>query len=215
MVKGVFMWFISIFSREVKIMKKHTTRYLAYVAVLTAMAFGLMVFPHLPILPAPANFLKLDFADVPVVFAGLIFGPIAAVITAGLKIALYLICGFSDTLGVGELSNLIVSLTFALTISILFNIKRNKITLLIAFVSSIVVVICVAMFSNKFIIVPLYIRLLELPQFLVDYVLSDAYILGAVPLFNFIKFELQALIGFMLYKSLEKVLPKFSTCPKS
>ena len=195
-------------------MKRHTTRYIAYVAVLTAMAFGLMIFPHFPILPAPANFLQFDFADVPIVFAGLIFGPIAAVTTAVLKITLYFICGLSSTGGAGELSNLIVSITFALSISLIYNIRRNKVTLLIAFAASIGIEICVAIFSNRFIIVPLYIKILELPPFLVDYILSDAYILYAVPLFNFIKFGLQALIGFTLFKSLEKALPKFTLKPK-
>ena len=204
------MFFISIFSREIKLMKKYTTRYIAYVAVLTAMAFALMIFPHLPILPA-FSFLEFDFADVPIAFAGLVFGPIAAVITAVLKVALYFICGFSKTSGVGELSNLIVSLAFGLSVSIIYNIRRTKGTLIAAFISGIIIEVIIAMLSNWFIIVPLFIKLNEAYAFLK----SAEYIFAGVLPFNLIKFGAQAMIGFMLFKSVEKALPfKTETKPR-
>ena len=48
----------------------HTrTQRLTLIAILSALSFGLMLFPQLPLIPG-ADFLKLDFSIVPVLIAG-------------------------------------------------------------------------------------------------------------------------------------------------
>ncbi|WP_459523930.1 ECF transporter S component [Leuconostoc lactis] len=69
----------------------HTrTQRLTLIAILSAMSFGLMLFPQLPLIPG-ADFLKLDFSIVPVLIAGYWIGLTAALWTVILRTLLKLI----------------------------------------------------------------------------------------------------------------------------
>ncbi|WP_252895245.1 ECF transporter S component [Fructilactobacillus florum] len=82
-----------------------------FVAVLAAIAYLLMFisFPVLPYVP----FLKLDFADIPILIGLFMLGPSAAVETTVLKLFLYwMTMGFSVIELIGLSSSLVVSLVF-------------------------------------------------------------------------------------------------------
>ena len=198
-----------MFSREIKLMKKQPTRYIVFIAVLIAMSLVFMLFLHFPILPA-YSFLKMDFADVPVAFAGLMFGPVSAVIVAVLKVALYLLVKGTDSACIGELSNVICALAFGLSVSLIYHSKRNVLTLCLAFIGGVLIEVTVSVFSNWFIILPLYVKAGFFPAVAV----TTKLLFSGIMAFNFIKFGLQATIGFMLFKSLEKALP-FKTVKKT
>ena len=66
------------------------TQKLTLIAILSAISFGLMLFPQVPIIPG-ASFLKLDFSIVPIIIAGYWIDISAAMWTVVLRTLLKLI----------------------------------------------------------------------------------------------------------------------------
>ncbi len=89
------------------------------VAMLSAVAFVLMLFFEFSLLPAPYDYLKMDFSEVPAVIGGIFFGPVYAVIIELLKNVLQLLIkGMGTQMGFGNLMNFIVGCAFAVPFSI-------------------------------------------------------------------------------------------------
>lgn len=100
-----------------------TATRVAYLAVFTALAFILRLPPfEFMIFPA-VDFLKMDFSNTFVMIAGFALGPVAGVIVGVLKELLYGL-SFSQTVGIGELANVLFILAYALLPSIIY--KRHK-----------------------------------------------------------------------------------------
>ncbi len=193
---------MSIFSREIKLMKKRPTQYIVFIAVLSAISLVFMIFLHFPVLPG-FPYLKLDFADMPVAVAGLMFGPIGVAITAVMKVGLYLLVKGTDSAFIGELSNLICALAFGLSVSLIYHSKESIGSLIMAFIFGVVIEAAVAVFSNWFIILPMYIN----AGFLPAAEKTAETLFAGIMAFNLIKFSIAAAIGFTLYKAVERVLP--------
>lgn len=66
------------------------TQHLTLIAILSAISFGLMLFPQVPLIPG-ADFLKLDFSIVPVLLAGYWLNVTAAMWVVILRTVLKLI----------------------------------------------------------------------------------------------------------------------------
>jgi len=60
--------------------KLFSTRTLAFLGVLGALSIALVTFIHFPIFPPPVTFLEYDPADIPLLMAGFMFGPIPGVL---------------------------------------------------------------------------------------------------------------------------------------
>ena len=90
---------------------------IVYVGILSAVATVLMIFPHFPIFPAPADFLDVDFSDVPALLASVTINPVAGVIVVLIKNLFHLLQ--TKTFAVGELSNLILGSVYALSVGVL------------------------------------------------------------------------------------------------
>jgi len=103
-----------------------TTKFIANVAILSAVAFVLMMFDF-PLLFIAPSFYKLDFSEVSVLIGGFAFGPWAAVFIEAVKIILKLLFKPTETMFVGELANFIICpagviediLAFSLHVSLL------------------------------------------------------------------------------------------------
>ena len=68
---------------------KLSTKQIAFVGLLSALASVLMFFPHIPILGA-FPFLKADFSDVPALMAALTIHPLIGVLVELIKNAIHL-----------------------------------------------------------------------------------------------------------------------------
>ena len=103
--------------------KKYNVRSIALMAVLGALSAVLMAvnFP----LPFAPPFLKFDIAEAPGLFAGFFMGPGAASVVIVLKNLLKLVLQGSDTMYVGELSNIIGSLGFTLPAAFIYQHRRD------------------------------------------------------------------------------------------
>lgn len=76
-----------------------TTRNIAKIAILSAIAFVLMLI-EFPVPFAP-SFYKLDFSEIAVLMGGFAMGPLAAAVIEALKVTLNLLFNGTITMGVG------------------------------------------------------------------------------------------------------------------
>ena len=100
-----------------------TATRISYLAVFTALSFILRL-PWFEFYIIPAvSFLKVDFSGVFVLIAGFSLGPVAGVVVSILKELIYAL-SFSQSIGVGELANIIIMLPFILIPTIWY--KKHK-----------------------------------------------------------------------------------------
>ena len=132
------------------------------IAMLSAIAFVLMLweFPVAPI-PAAAH-LKMDLSDIPALFGAIVFGPMAGVIIEFIKNALeLLIKGMGTQMGFGNMMNFIVGCAFIVPFTLIFGSLRkkfteNKVVILSCIVGAISIVL-IGIGANYF-ITPLFFK---------------------------------------------------------
>ncbi|CAM3064996.1 MULTISPECIES: ECF transporter S component [Leuconostoc] len=134
------------------------TQKLTLIAILSAISFGLMLFPQVPIIPG-ASFLKLDFSIVPIIIAGYWIDISAAMWTVVLRTLLKLILANE---GVNTYLGLPVNLVAVIIFSVIMlwimpyvtskNIGRSLLAILLATIG----MTGSAVIMNWFVAVPLY-----------------------------------------------------------
>ena len=167
------------------------------IAIMTALSLVLSEFPKIPIF-----FLDVDFSDVPIIFSAFYIHPLTAVLIALVKNLVGLTT--STTMFVGELSNFLLSCLYSLTASCMFMKSRNKPKTVVSSLIAILAVTVGAMFSNYFMMLPLYINLYGLGA--LQGLSKSAFIFTVILPFNLAKFGLQTGVFLALYFSLYKVL---------
>lgn len=180
--------------------KFFNTYNLVFIAIMTALSLVLSEFPKIPIF-----FLKVDFSDVPIIFSAVHIHPLAGVFIALVKNLVGL--ASTSTMFVGELSNFILSCAYCLVASLLFYYsKRTKLKIAISSVIAALAATIVALATNYFIMIPLYIKLYGL-SVLQGYS-KAGFIFSIILPFNLIKFGLETAVFLGLYFGLYKVLHK-------
>ncbi len=97
------------------------------IAMLSTIAFVLMLleFPVAPI-PAAAH-LKMDLSDIPALFGAIIYGPGAGVIIELIKNVLEMVLkGFGTQMGFGNLMNFLVGCAFIVPFSLVYHTFKKK-----------------------------------------------------------------------------------------
>lgn len=172
---------------------------MAYIAVFTALAYILyMPFLEFWIIPA-VPFLKIDFSNSFVMIAGFSLGPIAGVIVGVLKEILHALT-FSQTVGVGELANVIVMLPYVLIPSIIYKKHKGIKTVLITLAIGCIVQTVWSFPVNCLITFPFFLQSFEGGMAMY---LDNWY---WVVLFNFVKTVLITAAVLLLYKPLSKLI---------
>ena len=179
------------------IKKYFTTKSLTTIAVFVALGYGLS-WLEFPIFP-PAPFLKLDFTNVITLLCGYMFGPIGAIIVEGVKQLLILLT-HSDTAGVGQLANFLMTTAFVLPPSLLYKFKKGKTWVVIGMAVGSVMQIGVALLCNRYITFPLYVGDSAKGMFASLWV----YVLA----FNAVKTVVISVITFLVYKRIGRLLDK-------
>lgn len=168
-------------------------RIITRVSILGAIGFLLMML-EFPILPF-ANFLKLNFSDVPALLAAFSMGPFAGLAVVLLENLLHLFVTNSG--GVGELANFLVSGTLVLTAGAIYRIYHTRRGAIYSLLIGSVCMLVGAMAANFFILFPLYMPGAPAASRL-------PLIWSAVLPFNAIKAVLVSLIILFLYKPLSQ-----------
>ncbi len=189
------------------------TRAIAKAAVLGAVAFVLMLleFP-LPIAP---SFYKMDFSEAAVLMGGFALGPAYAVIIEALKVALNLIFQGTITMGVGEMANFLIGISFTVPAAYMYS--RNK-TLKTAIKGMAVGTLCMmaaGVLLNYFVLLPAYVALAHFPmeaiigagQAIFPFIQNKfTFVMACVTPFNLIKGILVSVVTRLLYKRLSPIL---------
>ena len=175
-----------------------TAKKVATMAVFTALSLTVSLFDF-PLFPT-ALFLELDFGNVFILLIAFLFGPVEGGMVCITKELLHI--PFGSTGGVGELANILITLSYILVPSLVYRFKKG---LKVVVPSLLVGVICMciaALFVNRYINFPLYMG--EKAQTMFD---SLWYIIVA---FNLIKGVAISVITCLLYKTLSKLYTKFN-----
>lgn len=196
---------------------KFTTQILCFVGLFGALSAILMMF-KIPLFFAPA-FMKLDFAELPCILGGFMFGPIPGIAIVCVKLLLNILINGSDSMYVGEISNLLLSSTYVLTASLLYRGHKTKKRAATALVISIVVTSVVSVLSNTFFTFPAYATVYGMSMEsivgmagAINPLVKDVttmMIFSVFP-FNIVKFGIVSLITFLVYKKLHIFIKKIT-----
>ncbi|MCA1031264.1 ECF transporter S component [Bacillus timonensis] len=111
----------------------------------------MMVDFPLPLLP---TFLKVDFSDLPALFAALLFSPIAGIIVEGIKNLLHFLMGSGDP--IGAFANFFAGLMFILPVSYFYHRFKNVKSVVSGLITGTVVMAVGMSFLNYFVLLPAY-----------------------------------------------------------
>lgn len=196
---------------------KFTTQIICFVGLFAALSAVLMMF-KIPLFFAPA-FMKLDFAELPCILGGFMFGPIPGVAIVVLKLLINLLLNGTDSMYVGEISNLLLSSTYVLTASLLYRGHKTKKRAAISLLVSVLMTSFVSVISNTFFTFPAYATVYGMSmESIVGMAsainplvkdVSTMMIFSVFP-FNLVKFGLVSAITFLVYKKLHIFIKKIS-----
>ncbi len=134
-------------------------RALCVTGIMSALGALLMLveFPLPMLIPA---FIKMDFSELPALITTYAFGPAYGVGVCFLKNVLHLISG--STMGIGELSNFVLGSVFVLIAGLFYKKKKTKKSAVLGAAVGSLVTAIVCVFTNYFIVYPLYCKVLGL-----------------------------------------------------
>lgn len=194
---------------EIKTKKVLTTKNLTMIAMFSAISAVLMVFEiQLPFSP---SFVKFDFSDLPVMLGGFLIGPFAGGIIAFMKILLHFLLNGTTSFFVGDLSNLLLTLSFVLPASFIYQQKKTKKTAIQGLLVSIICTSLLAIIFNLFLVFPLYLKVLNLKMVdlinmihVVNPLVKDVFTMIVFSLlpFNLFKYSIVSMITMLSYKKL-------------
>ncbi len=197
-------------------MKKLNVKEIALIGILGGMAGVLMLFrTPIPFMPP---FMDFDLASLPEMIGGFALGPIAAVFIVLVKILVKLALVGTNSMFTGELSNIILSLSYVLPAVFIYNRHKSKRSALYGMLSGSLICALAAVLTNVFIIIPFYVNLygmttadiIMMCQAVNPYVTDMLMlaILGIVP-FNLIKCAAASVITLLLYKKISPLMKNF------
>lgn len=194
---------------EIMTKKVLTTKNLTMIAMFSAISAVLMVFEiQLPFSP---SFVKFDFSDLPVMLGGFLIGPFAGGIIVFMKILLHFLLNGTTSFFVGDLSNLLLTLSFVLPASFIYKQKKTKKTTIQGLLVSIICTSLLAIIFNLFLIFPLYLKVLNLKMVdlinmihVVNPLVKDVFTMIVFSLlpFNLFKYSIVSMITMLSYKKL-------------
>lgn len=180
------------------------------VGVLSAVAAILFLIPGIPIFPP---IYKLDFSTLPPLLGGFAMGPVAGVVITFIKAAIG--CITSDSQGVGELADFLVSSALVVSASLIYRRNRTLKGALIGMGVGIVLMTAVGALANYYVLIPFYQNVRGIPveaivgmmKAIVPAIdsLWDMILMVTVP-FNLIKGTVLCVITGLLYKRLSRFL---------
>jgi riboflavin transporter FmnP len=194
-------------------MKLNSTKVLTRIAILSAVAFILMLFEFpLPFLP---SFYKMDFSETAVLIGGFALGPGAAAAIEALKILLNLLFQGTTTAYVGEIANFIVGCALCVPAAIIYRKQKTKQTAEKGMLVGSLVMIAAGVIMNYLVLLPAYSYFYHLPMdTLIGFgsklipAIHDrlSFVLLATAPFNAIKALLVCVVTMIVYKRISPIL---------
>lgn len=136
---------------------RFTTAYIAKVAILTAISFILYAFAKFPLPFMFPGFLEIQISELPALLAGFSMGPVSACIVIVLKCLFKL--AMSHTGNVGELTDILLGISFVLPASVIYQLHKDKKHALIGLAVGSAILTVLSLVVNRFISIPFYAKL--------------------------------------------------------
>ena len=182
-------------------MQNSKTKKLVILAMMSALAYLVMVFIRIPVVA----FLKYEPKDIIITIAGFIFGPLEAFLCS-LVVSLIEMFTVSDTGWIGAVMNLVSTCSFACTAALIYKKRHTLKGAIIGLVAGVGVMVVVMLLWN-FILTPIY---MGYPREAVAAMLPTVFL----P-FNLLKGGLNAAITMLVYKPVVISLRKADLIPAS
>ena len=193
------MKFLIWYNRQMKLNLKN----MVLVSILGAISGVLMLFKFpLPIAP---TFMKMDFSDSVLIIGGFLTGPVYSLIMIFIKWIVKLIITSTSTAYAGELSGLILNISFILPMSYFYSKNKTKKTAIILMIIFSITTSLIAIFTNVYMIFPLYglsgNAIVGPFKVLFPFVDSvwQVMLISILP-FNLMKIAINSIIALVLYK---------------
>ena len=133
---------------------KFTARKLVMIAIFGALSYVLMLFKFpLPFMPP---FMDFDLAGIPELLGTFLLGPVSGIFIVLIKLLIKLATVGTASMFTGEIQNFILSLSFILPASLIYQRSTNKKTALKGMLAGTALVTFVACLSNVYFIIPFY-----------------------------------------------------------
>lgn len=197
---------------QVNLQTSLRTRTLTRVAMLSVIAAILMYF-KVPLAFVAPNFMKVDISDVPILLGAFAMGPVYGILISALKNVLHLLLEGTDTGCVGELSNFIVSSTFAVVAALIYRRHRTFKGAMVALTFGVLGMTCLAIVSNYFFIFPIYSKFMPMEAIIhmghaITAKITDLWsmMVYAVLPFNLLKGFITSAVTMLLYKKISPIL---------
>ncbi len=190
--------------------KTVSTKLIARVGVLGAIAALLFLIPGIPIVPP---IYKLDFSTVPVLLGGFSLGYVPGLLILLIKDLVGLTN--SSSMGVGELADFLASAAMMLTAVAIYRRFHSRRGALIGLIAGTAVMTAVAALVNYFILIPFYVAVMNMPAEAIVSMIGKVIpavdslpklIAFATTPFNLLKGVVLSAITFLLYKRLSPLL---------
>ena len=189
-------------------MKKiFSTKNVAGMAVFTALSFVTYLL-EIPIFAStPASFLKLDFSNVFVMLAGFMYGPIPAILITIAKELIHITVG--TTGGVGELANIIMTISYVLVPSIVYYYKKGIKGVLLTLLIACIIQTGISLLVNRYINFPFFTG--SVP-FVITNTSENLFtsLWTYILLFNVIKTIAISVVTIVLYKRVSYIFKKIN-----
>lgn len=192
---------------------KTSIRYMARIAVLTAIASVLMLL-EMPLWFAP-GFYKLDISEAVILMGGFAMGPGAAILIEFLKNLINILLNGTTTAYIGELANFITGCSFVVPAALIYKYHKNKKGALISMVVGSLSLMLIGSLLNYFVLIPAFSQFYNLPieniismGAAVNPLVSDlkSLVVCAVAPFNLVKGIVCSTLAMFLYKRVSKIL---------
>lgn len=197
-------------------MKKWNVKEIALIGILGGMAGILMMFrTPLPFMPP---FMDFDLASLPELIGGFALGPVAGIAIVLVKILVKLALVGTNSMFTGEISNIILSLSYILPAIWIYDRHKSKESAMKGMLIGTVVCALAAVLTNLWIIIPFYVNLygMQMEDIIMMCQAVNPYIedlwmlalLGIIP-FNVIKRGAESIITLLLYKKISPMIKNF------
>ena len=186
-----------------------TTRALVVTAMLSAIGYVLMLFDFsVPFMP---SFIKLDISELPALIASFSLGPVYGVVVCLVKNLLNTLQ--SQTLGIGDLSNFLLGTMFVFPAGLIYQRMKSRKGALIGSLAGAVIMAVGSVFTNIFLVYPLYYNLMSKEAILNAYQaiipamksVEQSIICFNMP-FTFLKAMISVLVTFLIYKRISPII---------
>lgn len=194
-------------------MKKSKVQKMMVICLMGAMAVILQFIA----IPFPLfTFLKVDFSDLPIMVAMFLFGPLAGILTAGLRSLIHLLLtGVEPSNLVGDVASFLASSMYILPIYYFFTRKvtlvKDRFSKFLGIISGTILMTAFMAVANYFVITPLYLKFFNVSadNFL-GMSLAKYVTVGIVP-FNLFKGALVSAAFLLVYAKLLPWLTRKTT----